>query len=128
MANPFIKGYIVSEQPRKSVLGAHVNTFMSVVSDLGYSPSTIRTQLTAFEKPYEMGRKKIMSLFLISMKASQIVFYPNLVARERFVGVTIKPYIVFLIHLRVEGAIPHPEPTFNESPLTQLKSRYENYL
>ena len=46
MAYPFKKGPIVSEQPRNGVLGAHVNTFMSVVSDLGYSPSTIQTQLT----------------------------------------------------------------------------------
>jgi hypothetical protein len=45
MAHPFLKGQIVSEQPRKGVLGAHLNTFMSVVSDLGYSPTTIKTQL-----------------------------------------------------------------------------------
>jgi len=49
MAYLYIKGHIVSEQPRKGVLGAHVNTFMSVVSDFGYSPSTIQTQLMLFK-------------------------------------------------------------------------------
>ena len=37
MAYPFTKGHIVSGQPRKGVLGAHFNTFMLVVSDLGYA-------------------------------------------------------------------------------------------
>ena len=46
MAYPFLQGHIVSEQPRKGVLDAHLNTFISVVSDLGYSPATIKIQLT----------------------------------------------------------------------------------
>ena len=45
MADPFTEGHIVSEQQRESALGAHINTFKSIVSDLGYSPSTIRSQL-----------------------------------------------------------------------------------
>lgn len=45
MANRFTKGYIVSERTRKSVLRTHLNTFMSVGANLGYSPSTIRTQM-----------------------------------------------------------------------------------
>ena len=45
MANRFTKSYIVSERPRKSALSTHLNTFMSVVFDLGYSPSTIQTQM-----------------------------------------------------------------------------------
>ena len=36
MVYPLIKGHIVTEQPRKGVLGTHVNTFLTVVSDLGY--------------------------------------------------------------------------------------------
>ena len=45
MADPFAEGHIVSEQQRESALGAHINTFKSIVFDLGYSPSTIRSQL-----------------------------------------------------------------------------------
>ena len=37
MAYPFLKGSIVSELLKNGDLGAHVSTFMSVVSDLGYS-------------------------------------------------------------------------------------------
>jgi hypothetical protein len=46
MAYPFLQGNIIFEQPTKGVLDAHLNTFMSVVSDLGYSPATIKTQMT----------------------------------------------------------------------------------
>jgi len=33
-----------------------------------------------------------------------------------------------LAHLRETGVIPWPEPTIDESPLTMLRKRYENYL
>ena len=45
MIDRSLKDPVVSERLIESVLGAHLNTFISVVSDLGYSPSTIRTQL-----------------------------------------------------------------------------------
>jgi site-specific recombinase XerD len=34
----------------------------------------------------------------------------------------------FLGHLRIKGVIPYQEATFDNSPLTPLKSRYEDYL
>ena len=45
MIECFFKDHAVAERLKKSVLGSHIDTFVSVVSDLGYSPSTIRTQL-----------------------------------------------------------------------------------
>ena len=39
MADPFTEGHIVSEQQRESALGAHINTFKSIVSDLGSQAS-----------------------------------------------------------------------------------------
>ena len=44
MAQSSIKSHIVSGQPKKIALDAHINTYISVVSDLGYSPSTLKTQ------------------------------------------------------------------------------------
>jgi hypothetical protein len=46
MACPFFQGHIVSEQPKKGVLDAHLDTFIPVVSELGYSHATIKTQPT----------------------------------------------------------------------------------
>ena len=45
MIDRSLKDPVVSERHIGSVLGAQLKTFMSVVSNLGYSPSTIRTQL-----------------------------------------------------------------------------------
>jgi len=127
MAYPFIKGHIVSDQPRKGVLGAHVNTFMSVVSDLGYSPSTIQTQLTLLkglmrwvEESHVVASnidESITDRFLIESGRKGAVRRGDNRTLHRF-----------LDHLRIEGAIPHQKPTFNDSPLTHLKSRYEDYL
>ncbi len=127
MAYPFIKGHIVSEQPRKGVLGAHVNTFMSVVSDLGYSPSTIQTQLKLLKSLMRWVEENhvvasnidegITDRFLIESGRKGAVRRGDSRTLHRF-----------LDHLRIEGAIPYPNPTFNDSPLTHLKSRYEDYL
>jgi site-specific recombinase XerD len=127
MAYPFLKGHIVSEQPRKGVLGAYVNTFMSVVSDLGYSPSTIQTQLKLLKSLMRWVEENhvvasnidegITDRFLIESGRKGAVRRGDNRTLHRF-----------LDHLRIEGAIPHPKPTFNDSPLTNLKSRYEDYL
>ncbi len=127
MANPFAEGHIVSEQQRESALGAHINTFKSIVSDLGYSPSTIRSQLN------------LLRSFTKWVQGNHVVIAKiNEGSTDRFLTESGRKGAIrrgdnrtlhrFLDHLRVEGAIPHPEPPLNESPLTDLKSRYEDYL
>ena len=120
MAYPFIKGHIVSDQPRKDVLGAHVNTFMSVVSDLGYSPSTIKTQLALLKGFMRWAEENhvvvsnidegITDRFLIESARKGAVRRGDNKTLHRF-----------LDHLRIEGAIPHPKPTFNDSPIGTSK-------
>ena len=56
MAYPFKKGSIVSEQPRNGDLGAHVSTFMSVVSGVFHLDNSNPTE--AFERPFEVDRKE----------------------------------------------------------------------
>jgi site-specific recombinase XerD len=127
MAYPVIKDHIVSEQPRKGVLGAHVNTFMSVVSDLGYSPATIGTQFTLLKNLMRWAEKNhvgasdidegITDRFLIESGRKGAVRRGDKRTLHRF-----------LDHLRRVEAIPHQKPKSNDSPLTHLKSRYEDYL
>ena len=127
MADPFVEGHIVSEQQRESALGAHINTFKSIVSDLGYSPSTIRSQLNLLRS----FTKWIQGNHVVIAKINEDI-------TDRFLTESGRKGAIrrgdnrtlhrFLDHLRVEGAIPHPEPPLNESPLTDLKSRYEDYL
>lgn len=127
MANSFAESHIVSEQRKESALGAHINTFKSIVSDLGYSPSTIRSQLNllrSFTKWVQGGHvaiatinEGITDLFLTESDRKGAIRRGDNRTLHRF-----------LDHLRVEGVIPHPQTPLNESPLTDLKSRYEDYL
>jgi len=96
MANRFAKDYIVSERCRKSVLGTHVDTFMSVVADLGYSPWTMRIQQQLLKNLIKWVRENDIVISNIDESITDR-FLLDQVARERFAGVTTRPYIVFLI-------------------------------
>ena len=127
MAFPFIKGHIVSEQPIKVVLGAHVNTFISAGSDLGYSPSTIQTQLMLLKSLMRWVEEN----HVVTSDIDEDITDRFLIESDRKGAVRRGDHRTlhrFLDHLRRKGAVPHPKPTFNDSPLTHLKSRYEDYL
>ena len=127
MAYPFKKGPIVSEQPRKGVLGAHLNTFMSVVSDLGYSPATIKTQLTLLKGFTRWAEEN----HIVASNIDEGITDRFLIESDRKGAVRRgdnRTLHRFLDHLRREGAIPYPKPTLNDSPLAHLKSQYEDYL
>jgi site-specific recombinase XerD len=127
MAYPFIKGHIVSEKPRKGVLGAHVSTFMTVVSDLGYSPSTIQTQLTLLKGLMRWVEEN----HVVASNIDESITDRFLIESGRKGAVRRGDHRTlhrFLDHLRREGAVPHPKPTFNDSPLAHLKSQYDDYL
>jgi site-specific recombinase XerD len=127
MAYPFIKGHIITEQPRKGVLDTHVNTFMSVVSDLGYSPSKMQTQL----KLLKSLNRWIEENHVVVSNIDESITDRFLIESRRKGAVRRgdnRTLHRFLDHLRIEGAIPYPKTAFNDCPLTHLKSRYENYL
>ena len=127
MSNRFTKDYIDSGQSIKSVLGTHVNTFMLAAADLGYSPSTMRTQLQILKKLIRWVQENDIVISNIDESIT-----------DRFLSESGRKGAVqrgdhktlhrFLDHLQREGAIPHPKPTANDSPLAHLQSRYEYYL
>ena len=127
MANRFTKDYIVSERCRKSVLGTHVNTFMSVVADLGYSSSTMRTQQQLLKNLIRWVQENniVISNIDESITDRFLLESGRKGAVRRGDNKTLHR---FLDHLRREGAIPHPKPRFNDSPLAHLKSQYDDYL
>ena len=127
MENRFTKDCIVSERSRKSVLAAHVKTFMSVVSDLGYSPSTIQTQLKLLKSLMRWVEENHVVASIIDEGITDRFLFESgrKGAIRRGDNRTLHR---FLDHLRIEGAIPHPKPTYNDSPLTHLKSWYKDYL
>jgi len=127
MAYPSLQGQIVCEQPTKGVLAAHLNTFMSVVSGLGYSPATIKTQLT-FLKGFV---RWVEENHIVASNIDEGITARFLIESDRKGAVRRgdnRTLHSFLDHLRIEGAIPRLKPTFNDAPLTHLKNRYEDYL
>jgi hypothetical protein len=119
MAYPFLQGHIASEQPRKGVLGAHRNTFKSVVSDLGYSPATIKTQLTLLKGFIRWAEEN----YVVVSNIDEGITDRFLIESDRKGAVRrgdTRTLHRFLDHLRLAGTIPHLKPTFNDSPLTHL--------
>ncbi|MBT8352089.1 MAG: site-specific integrase [Deltaproteobacteria bacterium] len=127
MSNRFTKDYIDSGQSIKSVLGTHVNTFMSAAADLGYSPSTMRTQLQMVKNLIRWVQENdivisnidesIIDRFLLESRRKGAVRRGDKKTLHRF-----------LDHLQREGATPHLKPAANDSPLANIQSRYEYYL
>jgi len=127
MIDRSLKDSLVSEGYIESALGAHIKTFMSVVSGLGYSPSTIRTQLQLLTNLVRWIQENDVGISNIDKRITER-FLTESNRKGALRRGDNKTLSRFLNHLRAEGIIPYPEPAFNNSPLTSLKNRYEGYL
>lgn len=127
MIECFFKNHAVADRLKKSVLGSHIDTFVSVVSDLGYSPSTIRTQLQILTSLTKWVQKNDFDIFDIDENITNRFLFETCRkgARRRGDKNTLRR---FLDHLQAEGIVDCQTATFNDSPLTSLKNRYEHYL
>ena len=121
MAYPFLQSHIVSEQPRNGVLDAHLNTFMSVVSDLGYSPATIKTQLMLLKGFIRWAEEN----HIVASNIDEGITDRFLIESDRKGAVRRgdnRTLHRFLDHLRLEGAIQNLKPTFNNLLLAKIRS------
>jgi site-specific recombinase XerD len=127
MAHPFIKEHLVSVKPKKDALHDHLMTFSSLVSDLGYSPSTILTQFNLLKLHLKWIKKNHVDAFNIDEGIAErfLIESGRKGATRRGDNRTLHR---FLDHLRSKRVIPYSQPIFSKSPLTHLKSRYEDYL
>ena len=125
MANQFTNDYIVSGRSKKR--RTHINMFLSVSADLGYSPSTMRTQ------------QQLLKGFMRWIKENHVVASDiDESITDRFLLESGRKGAVrrgdnktlhrFLDYLRREGAIPLPKPIIDDFPLVHLKRRYDDYL
>lgn len=127
MIECFLKNHVVAARLKESVLGPQLDTFVSVNSDLGYSPRTIRAQLQLLanfigwiqENDVVISNidKNITNRFLTESSRKKTIRRGDKNTLRRF-----------LDHLRTEGLIAHPTPTLDDSPLTSLENRYKDYL
>jgi len=127
MIEQFYKDHAAAKRLRKSVLGPQLDTFVAVVSDLGYSPSTIRTQLQVLANLVRWIQENDVVISNIDKNITDrfLTESGRKGALRRGDKNTLRH---FLDHLRTEGILPSPAQTFDDSHLTSLKHRYEDYL
>jgi site-specific recombinase XerD len=127
MKEPSLQGHVAATPLSKAVLEPQLDTFVSGVSELGYSPSTIRTQL------------QVLAKFRGWIQANDVdISHIDETITNRFLTESGRKGALrrgdrntlrrFLDHLRTEGLIAYPAPIVDDSPLTSLKQRYEDYL
>lgn len=117
----------VVKRLKKSVLGPQLDTFSSAISDLGYSHATIRTQLQLLA-----GFVRWIHVNDIDISKIDVQIMSRFLSESARKGALRRgdkrTLRLFLEHLRGEGLIDYSAPTYNTSPLTSLKTRYENFL
>jgi site-specific recombinase XerD len=127
MLEQIFKDPAATQRWRSGLLGPHLDSFVEVVSDLGYSKASTQVQLWllgTLQEWLERNRLGIADLeepllqrFLdeCRRKGSLRRGEPRTLRR-------------FLCHLREQRVVRAKEPTIDRSPLATLKRRYEGYL
>jgi hypothetical protein len=127
MIELYFKNPKVVNKLRDSVLGPQLETFASVVSDLGYSTATIRTQIHLLAGLIRWIQKNEIVISDIDEDITNL-FLKKSARKGALRRGDKKTLRCFLDHLLVEGLIDYSVPILNDSPLTCLQKRYENYL
>lgn len=127
MIELYFKNQKVVNKLRESVLGPQLDTFASVVSDLGYSHATIRTQIHLLAGLIRWVQKNEIDISDINEDITNL-FLKKSARKGALRRGDKKTLRYFLDHLRVEGLIDYSAPILNDSPLECLQKRYENYL
>lgn len=126
MLKEFVKNGTLGARLRASLLAPYLDSFVALVSQLGYARATIQTQLGLLA---DVGR----SLRRGALAVSDLDDVGDRLLRKRVKAGGIrrgdaKTLRLFLDHLRAEGVLRPPAPAVDTSPVAILKTRYETYL
>jgi site-specific recombinase XerD len=127
MLENYLRDPAAVERRRAGLFGAHLDSFTAAVSELGYRRSTVRLQLWLLDDLERWLKRRHLTLVNLDEQATNqfLEKQRRKGRRRRGDGQTVRH---FLAHLREKGVIPWPEPTIDDSPLTVLRKRYEDYL
>ena len=105
----------------------HLDSFVATLEKLGYAISTVRQHLRLLRDfAHWLGRQGLTLAQLQEPLADQFLEQRRL--RRRLSQGEAPTVRHFLEHLRKSGAIPSPEPQFDQSPLATLRRQYTNHL
>ncbi|NLF70576.1 MAG: tyrosine-type recombinase/integrase [Candidatus Anammoximicrobium sp.] len=109
------------------ILGPYVDSFLVAAAELGYTASTMRTQLWVLgDLERWLKRRRLVLLALEEQTLKQFLEHQRRHGRlRRGDSRTVQR---FLEHLRAKGVVPSPEPAVGYSPLAALGQCYEDYL
>ena len=112
---------------RAGVLGPYLDSFLVAATELGYTISTLRTQLWVLgDLEGWLKRRRLVLVALEEQVLRQFLEHQRRHGRlRRGDSRTVQR---FLVHLRAKRVVPSPEPAADHSPLAALGQRYEDYL
>jgi site-specific recombinase XerD len=116
------------ERRRTGLFGAHMDSFVTSLAELGYSRGTVRQRLWLLNDFEQwLKRKRLVVTDLQEAVMKRFLERQRRAGRLHLGGLRIMRQ--FLEHLRDKGAIPRRlEPPTDVSPLAMLQKRYENFL
>ena len=128
MLEQFYKDPATVQRRRAGLLGPHLDSFIEVVSDLGYSRLRIFVRLRLLgdlERWLQRNafgvndlKEEVVDRFLKERRRTK---------KSRAMGDPLS-LRQFLDHLRQRGTVREAESTIDQSPLAALERRYEEYL
>lgn len=126
MLEEFVKNGTVGARLRASLFAPYLDSFVALVSRLGYARATIQRQLGWLA---DVGR----SLTRGALAISDLEAVADRCLRKRLKAGGVrrgdaKTLRLFVDHLRAEGVLRPPAPAVDASPVAVLKTRYEQYL
>jgi site-specific recombinase XerD len=117
----------LKECQREGVFGPHLDTFIAILSELGYARFTLRDRLRLLRDLERWLDRRKLALVVLD---EQVV--SHFLKKRRRQGQIRRghPRAIsdFLEHLRQSGAIPSPAPVVDDSALTMLQKQYQSYL
>jgi len=127
MLENFLSSRAAAERLRGGLLGAHLDSFLATLSQLGYARSTVRERLWLLGDLARWLEREHLALGdLQEQVASRFLNGRQSGGRLRSSDSPTVRH--FLEHLRQRGAVPPPGPTADDTPLAALQQRYASYL
>lgn len=127
LENYFVNSETI-EHWRSGLLGDHIDSFISIVTELGYSRASVRLKLHVLKNLERWLQHKHMAIIDLEEQAVDQFLERRRCSNRGNTRSDAQTVRLFLEHLREKGAVRSPEPIINDSPLSILRKRYEEYV